>query len=102
MESGTNMLVFVFGFAVILVKASADVGSVLTPSLFEQMLKHRNDAACPAKGFYTYNAFLTAAKAFPAFGTTGDPPTQKKELAAFFGQTSHETTGTSSLIFLDN
>ena len=30
---------------------------------------------------------------FGAFGTTGDVTTRKRELAAFFGQTSQETTG---------
>ncbi|GAB2271423.1 hypothetical protein Dimus_006261 [Dionaea muscipula] len=45
------------------------------------------------QGFYTYNAFIEAARSFPGFCTTGDVNTQKKELAAFFGQTSHETTG---------
>jgi chitinase len=30
---------------------------------------------------------------FPAFGTAGDDETRRRELAAFFGQTSHETTG---------
>ncbi|KAF7829025.1 basic endochitinase-like [Senna tora] len=86
-------MVFVLGLCVMLLKASADVGSIITSSVFENMLKHRNDAACEGKGFYTYDAFITAAKAFPAFGTTGDATTQKRELAAFFGQTSHETTG---------
>jgi chitinase len=57
------------------------------------MLKNRNDAACPARGFYTYDAFITAADAFPGFGTTGDTEIQKRELAAFLGQTGHETTG---------
>uniref|UniRef100_A0A2P2LEU5 Uncharacterized protein MANES_11G106100 n=1 Tax=Rhizophora mucronata TaxID=61149 RepID=A0A2P2LEU5_RHIMU len=70
-----------------------DLGSIISRSMFEQMLKHRNDVACPAKGFYTYDAFISAAKAFPGFGTTGDVPTRKREIAAFFGQTSHETTG---------
>ncbi|XP_028795256.1 endochitinase A-like isoform X1 [Neltuma alba] len=70
-----------------------DVASIITSSLFEQMLKHRNDAACQGKGFYSYNAFITAARSFPGFGTTGDDATRKRELAAFFGQTSHETTG---------
>ncbi|KAF7829026.1 basic endochitinase-like [Senna tora] len=87
------MLVFVLGLCMMLLKASANVGSIITSSVFENMLKHRNDAACEGKGFYTYNAFITAAKAFSAFGTTGDVTTQKRELAAFFGQTSHETTG---------
>ncbi|WOK92859.1 pathogenesis-related protein 3 [Canna indica] len=57
------------------------------------MLKHRNDMACPGKGFYTYDAFISAAKSFPTFGTTGDMTTQKREIAAFLAQTSHETTG---------
>ncbi|KAF2301221.1 hypothetical protein GH714_020936 [Hevea brasiliensis] len=70
-----------------------DLGSIISRSTFEEMLKHRNNAACPAKGFYTYDAFISAAKAFPAFGTTGDVDTCKREIAAFFGQTSHATTG---------
>ncbi|KAM7516052.1 hypothetical protein LguiA_005635 [Lonicera macranthoides] len=57
------------------------------------MLKHRNDDNCPGKGFYTYNAFMDAARFFDAFGTTGDDSTRKRKLAAFFGQTSDETTG---------
>lgn len=69
------------------------VGSLVSSSIFEQMLKHRNDAACPAKGFYTYNAFMAAASSFSGFGTTGDANTRKREIAAFLAQTSHETTG---------
>ncbi|KAJ4715110.1 Endochitinase (Chitinase) [Melia azedarach] len=70
-----------------------DVGSLISRDLFEQILKHRNDANCPAKGFYTYDAFIAAAKSFGAFGTTGDTNTRKREIAAFLAQTSHETTG---------
>ncbi|CAI8608951.1 unnamed protein product [Vicia faba] len=36
---------------------------------------------------------IAAARSFNGFGTTGDDNTRKKELAAFLGQTSHETTG---------
>ncbi|CAD5182054.1 unnamed protein product [Musa acuminata subsp. malaccensis] len=57
------------------------------------MLKHRDDAACPAKGFYTYDAFVAAAAAFRGFATTGDADTRKREVATFLAQTSHETTG---------
>ena len=71
----------------------ASVASVLPRDLFERLLLHRNDAACPARGFYTYDAFLAAAAAFPAFGTTGGDEQRKREVAAFLGQTSHETTG---------
>ncbi|KAM7520003.1 hypothetical protein LguiB_018965 [Lonicera macranthoides] len=70
-----------------------DVSSLIDSSRFNEMLKHRNDGNCPGKGFYTYNAFMDAARSFDAFGTTGDVNTRKRELAAFFGQTSHETTG---------
>ncbi|MQJ21781.1 hypothetical protein EI020_24680, partial [Escherichia coli] len=68
------------------------VGSIVTKPLFDQMLKHRNDANC-ATGFYTYEAFIQAANSFGAFGTTGDVDTRKREIAAFLAQTSHETTG---------
>ncbi|QCD82135.1 endochitinase-like [Vigna unguiculata] len=73
--------------------SSGDISSIISPSLFEEMLKHRNNQACPGRGFYTYDAFITAARSFRGFGTTGDTNTRKREMAAFFGQTSHETTG---------
>ncbi|CAI0458094.1 unnamed protein product [Linum tenue] len=76
-----------------------DVGSIITPALFEELLKHRNDGACEGRGFYTYNAFISAARSFPGFGTTGDATTRRKELAAFLAQTSHETTGKTKPLF---
>ncbi|PKA60110.1 Chitinase 3 [Apostasia shenzhenica] len=68
------------------------VSSVISRSLFEEMLMHRGDRYCPG-GFYTYDAFLAAANAFPAFGCSGDLDTRRREVAAFFAQTSHETRG---------
>ncbi|KAL4654809.1 hypothetical protein ACB092_01G406900 [Castanea dentata] len=83
-----------FFLAFFLLGTSADdVTSVINSALFDRMLKHRNDAGCKGKGFYTYNAFVDAAKSFNGFGTTGDITIRKRELAAFLGQTSHETTG---------
>ncbi|XP_043693939.1 endochitinase-like isoform X1 [Telopea speciosissima] len=70
-----------------------DISSLISQSLFDQMLLHRNDAACPGNGFYTYNGFIAAANSFSGFATTGDVDTRKREIAAFLGQTSHETTG---------
>ncbi|XP_057747664.1 endochitinase-like [Arachis stenosperma] len=70
-----------------------DVGRIITSSIFDQMLKYRNDPRCKGNGFYSYNAFIAAARSFNGFGTTGDDTTKKKELAAFLAQTSHETTG---------
>ncbi|KAF8405503.1 hypothetical protein HHK36_010410 [Tetracentron sinense] len=70
-----------------------DLGSLISGSLFDQILKHMNDGNCPAHGFYTYAAFMAAAKSFGAFATTGDTTARKREIAAFLAQTSHETTG---------
>nr|ACJ23248.1 class I chitinase [Lolium arundinaceum] len=72
---------------------SGGVSSIISQSLFDQMLLHRNDAACPAKGFYNYNAFIAAANFFSGFATTGSTDVRKREVAAFLAQTSHETTG---------
>nr|prf basic chitinase [Oryza sativa] len=69
------------------------VASIVSRSLFDLMLLHRNDAACPASNFYTYDAFVAAASAFPGFAAAGDADTNKREVAAFLAQTSHETTG---------
>lgn len=70
-----------------------DVSTIITPAIFDQMLKYRNDVKCQSKGFYTYNAFVKAAKSFNGFGNTGDINTRKRELAAFLAQTSHQTKG---------
>ncbi|CAN6328335.1 unnamed protein product [Urochloa humidicola] len=72
---------------------TGDLASLLSRDLFERFLLHRNDAACGARGFYTYDAFLAAAASFPAFAGTGSDELKKREVAAFLGQTSHETTG---------
>ncbi|GJN14276.1 hypothetical protein PR202_gb01078 [Eleusine coracana subsp. coracana] len=74
--------------------SGSDLGSIVPRDLFERLLLHRNDGACLARGFYTYEAFLNAAGAFPDFAGKGrSDEQQKREVAAFLGQTSHETTG---------
>ena len=72
---------------------SGDVGSIISGSLFDQLLKYRNDGRCKSNGFYTYNAFIAATRSFGGFGTNGDVNIRKREIAAFLAQTSHETTG---------
>jgi chitinase len=70
------------------------VSDYISAALFEELFKHRNDPACASNGFYTYAAFTAAAAAFPGFGTSSaDPAVNKRELAAFLAQISHETTG---------
>ncbi|KAL4396318.1 hypothetical protein AHAS_Ahas01G0079900 [Arachis hypogaea] len=73
--------------------SGGDVANIITSSVFDQMLKYRNDPRCKGNGFYSYDAFIAAARSFGGFGTTGDDATRKREIAAFLAQTSHETTG---------
>jgi chitinase len=73
---------------------------IIPESTFDALLKYRNDTRCPAAGFYTYDAFISAAKEFPDFGYTGDDLMRKREIAAFLGQTSHETTGRVLFFFI--
>lgn len=70
-----------------------ELGKIISREMFEDLLKHRNDNQCPARCFYTYDAFIEAAQAFPAFGNSGNETMRKREIAAFFAQTGHETTG---------
>ncbi|KAG4209566.1 hypothetical protein ERO13_A03G208850v2, partial [Gossypium hirsutum] len=50
-------------------------------------------SSLPSRNFYPYDAFIAAAKLHPDFAATGDNDTRKREVAAFLGQTSNETTG---------
>ncbi|XP_037466514.1 basic endochitinase C-like [Triticum dicoccoides] len=93
MRSLTVVAVVVATVAMAIGAARGSVSSVVSRAQFDRMLLHRNDAACQAKGFYTYDAFVAAASAFPGFGATGSADAQKREVAAFLAQTSHETTG---------
>ncbi|XP_062216866.1 chitinase 11-like [Phragmites australis] len=74
------------------VSGQQGVSTIITQSMFGTMLRHRSEGNCEG-AFYTYDAFIKAANNYPDFGTTGDDQTRRRELAAFFGQTSHETTG---------
>ncbi len=43
--------------------------------------------------FYSFKAFVTAAKCFPSFLSDGDKNSQKRELAAFLANIAQETSG---------
>lgn len=60
---------------------------------FDEFFPHVNSPPCTGANFFTYEAFLHAADHFPTFANTGNRTLDKIELAAWFGQTSHETTG---------
>jgi hypothetical protein len=68
------------------------LSDILSRDLFEAMFPHRGDAPCPG-AFFTYDALLAAAARFPAFASTGSPDQRRLEVAAFFANASHETTG---------
>ncbi|KAK9176391.1 hypothetical protein WN944_028408 [Citrus x changshan-huyou] len=70
-----------------------ELGKIISREMFDDLLEYRNDERCPARGFYTYDAFIEAAQAFPGFGNSGNETMRKREIAAFFAQTGHETTG---------
>ncbi|GMN21747.1 hypothetical protein TIFTF001_048925 [Ficus carica] len=73
--------------------SAVDVSDIITKSVFDQLIPNRDFITCPAHGFYTYEAFLTAARRFPEFGNFGNNETRTREIAAFFAQTSTKTTG---------
>ncbi|MDD2791982.1 MAG: chitinase [Sediminibacterium sp.] len=51
------------------------------------------DASVPTKDFYSYDAFIKAAKRFPGFLSKGSTVQKKRELAAFLANIAHETSG---------
>lgn len=52
------------------------------------------DRAFPNRiGFYSYDDLVDALPSFPAFAASGDDATRRREVAAFFGNISHETGG---------
>jgi len=74
--------------------ASANgIATWFTQADFEAFFPNINNPACTGKNFFTYDALVQAAKAFPQFANSGEDTADKLELAAFLGQTSHETTG---------
>lgn len=66
---------------------------LVSKSLYDSMFIHKDNTACPANGFYTYESFVKATGRFPRFGSVGSMETRRREVAAFLAQISHETTG---------
>jgi chitinase len=69
------------------------IGSWFTQADFDAFFPNIDNPACTGANFFTYDALVKATKAFPQFANSGDLVHDKLELAAFLGQTSHETTG---------
>jgi basic endochitinase B len=66
--------------------ATATLADVLPRELFESLFPNRN-------ALYAYDALIEAAAKYPELGTTGTLDERRRELAAFLGNISHETTG---------
>merc|ERR1711988_141289 len=73
--------------------ASSSIASWFSEKDFADFFPNINNSACSGKGFFNWCALLEAAAAFPEFANGGDINQDRIELAAFLGQTSHETTG---------
>jgi len=71
----------------------APITRLVSRTLYDSIFIHKDNNACPAKGFYPYEAFVEATRCFPKFATVGAPTTRRREVAAFLAQISHETTG---------
>eukprot|EP00245_Coleochaete_scutata_P013687 TRINITY_DN5657_c0_g1_i1.p1 TRINITY_DN5657_c0_g1~~TRINITY_DN5657_c0_g1_i1.p1 ORF type:complete len:389 (+),score=38.98 TRINITY_DN5657_c0_g1_i1:161-1327(+) len=74
--------------------AGKSITSIISQTLWNQFFIYGpTNAACTNKGFLSYSAFVTAAASFPCFGNEGNDFVRRREIAAFLGQVSHETTG---------
>lgn len=76
--------------------AGTALNSLITQAQFDAMFPNRGSSSCKTDGastVYTYANFVTAAAAFPLFAQEGTDEVRKREIAAFLGQISHETTG---------
>jgi len=64
-----------------------------TRAMFDDMFPHINDAVCQGKGLLTYDCLIQATMAYPQFASSDDADNNKRELAAWLGEMSQETTG---------
>ncbi len=72
--------------------STSTIGEIVSRERFEELFLHRGTSPCRG-AFYTYDAFVGAAATFPAFASTGDDATRRREVAAFLANIAHETTG---------
>ncbi|KAM7460925.1 hypothetical protein LguiA_029046 [Lonicera macranthoides] len=68
------------------------VPSIVTDAFFNGIV-NQAAASCVGKGFYTRSVFLEALGSYPRFGRTGTEDDSKREIAAFFAHSAHETGG---------
>ncbi|OVA08788.1 Glycoside hydrolase [Macleaya cordata] len=66
------------------------VADIVTPAFFNGIINQAG-GGCAGKNFYSRNAFLEAVNSYPRFGREGSQDDSKREMAAFFAHTTHET-----------
>ncbi|KAM5587711.1 endochitinase EP3 [Rosa sericea] len=66
------------------------VANIVTTNFFNGII-NQAAARCAGKSFYTRQAFLNALGSYRNFGTSGSVEKNKREIAAFFAQVTHET-----------
>ena len=75
---------------------SSGVGAIVTKAMFDKLWPNRNAS------FYTYAAFIAAAKSYPKFGTEGTKAQKLREIAAFAAHVQQETAGNLFIHFALN
>ncbi|KAJ9178506.1 hypothetical protein P3X46_010384 [Hevea brasiliensis] len=91
-------LLFTITLAIILAGAlpknvmgqGVSVPDLVTPAFFNGII-NQAPAGCAGKNFYSRDAFLKALNSYPQFGKLGSADDSKREVAAFFAHTTHET-----------
>lgn len=66
------------------------VADLVTQDFFNGII-NQAPAGCPGKNFYSRDTFLQALNSYSDFGKLGSPDDSKREVAAFFAHTTHET-----------
>jgi len=73
--------------------SSSRIKKLFTKTMFNDFFPNIDNVNCSGKDFFSYDSFITATESFPDFANSGDDDVDALEIAAFLGQTSHETTG---------
>ncbi|XP_059655015.1 endochitinase EP3-like [Cornus florida] len=69
---------------------NVSVSDIVTEVFFDGIIGQASEN-CAGRNFYTRDGFLKAVHAFSQFGRVGSVDDSKREIAAFFAHTTHET-----------
>jgi chitinase len=69
------------------------ISSWFTEAMFDEMFPNICHSACKGCGILTYECMVKATLMYPDFANSADEAANKREVAAWLGQMSQETTG---------